>query len=152
MKILKKQFPTEAAMQVFAKIFADHLIPGLCIYLTGDLGVGKTTFVRAMLQGLGVVGRIKSPTYTLVEPYELGNKKIFHFDLYRLQHADELLNIGIHEYFSSDAICLIEWPEKGIPHLPSADIVCELNFLAEGREITMSARSRRGESVLVLDQ
>jgi tRNA threonylcarbamoyladenosine biosynthesis protein TsaE len=148
MKTLKKQFPTESAMQSFAAEFAQALMPGLCIYLVGDLGVGKTAFVRAVLQAMGVEGRVKSPTYTLVEPYEINDQALFHFDLYRVEHADELLSIGIHDYFTPHSICLIEWPEKGAPHLPSADLICEFSFQPEGRALCVAANTARGEEVL----
>lgn len=148
MRALKKQFATEESMQAFATQFAHVLTPGTCVYLIGDLGVGKTTFVRGVLRALGITGRVKSPTYTLVEPYEIDHKKIFHFDLYRVEHSNELLNIGIHEYFSPDTICLIEWPEKGAPLLPAADLICEFLFLQDGREVTVTPRTQRGEEML----
>ena len=96
-----------------AAILAKAITPGFRLYLSGELGAGKTTLVRCFLRQLGVLDAVKSPTYTLVETYIVKNMPIHHFDLYRLQSAQELHYIGLEDYFSDDAIVIVEWPEKG---------------------------------------
>ena len=120
----------------------------LCVYLYGDLGAGKTTLCRGIVQGYGHSGKVKSPTYTLVEPYELPNKNIFHFDLYRLASAEELQFMGLDEYFSSPArLCLIEWPEKGQGFIPDPDIALLLSDVDAGRKLFINAYSEQGKKV-----
>lgn len=105
------------------------------VFLTGDLGAGKTTLVRGLLRAAGVTGAIKSPTYALVEEYDVSHRKIFHFDLYRLSEPDELEWIGIDDYLNQDALCLIEWAEKGVGILPSPTITLCLTVKNSGRKI-----------------
>jgi tRNA threonylcarbamoyladenosine biosynthesis protein TsaE len=140
--------PTEFDLQKFADFLSKFMPSGTILYLVGPLGAGKTTFARGFLQGLGYLGKVKSPTYTLVEPYLIADQTVFHFDLYRIQDAKELWSIGFLDYFSDDAICLIEWPEKGAPLLPSADLACYIAFSGEGREIKVEASSLRGEKIM----
>lgn len=118
------------------------------IFLHGQLGAGKTTFARGFLRGLGYQGLVKSPTYPLVESYELKNRLVFHFDFYRVHAADELEAIGIRDYFSTNAICLIEWPEQGIAVLPKADLSYYIQLCANGREIKLIAHSVQGKTIL----
>lgn len=133
----------------FGARLAQVLRPGDIIYLRGELGAGKTTLVRGFLQGLGYVGKVKSPTYTIVEQYNLLDKLIYHFDLYRLEGITELELIGIRDYFSQEAICLLEWPEKGVDILPTPDILCEIALSDNGatRVVTIIPQSVRGETI-----
>jgi tRNA threonylcarbamoyladenosine biosynthesis protein TsaE len=118
------------------------------IYLQGPLGAGKTTLVRGILRGGGYQGRVKSPTYTLVEPYELGELQLYHFDLYRLGDPGELEFIGLREFFHETSVCLIEWPERGEGILPEADLQITLNPEGSGRRVTLKANSAVGDAWL----
>lgn len=122
------------------------------VYLQGDLGAGKTTLTRGVLRGYGHQGSVKSPTYTLVEPYELPNVTLYHFDLYRLTDPEELELLGIRDYCRPDTLALIEWPERGQPLLPPADLmisICASHDVGhDGRELVLSAQNKYGEAVL----
>ena len=135
-------------MQQFGARLAEALHAGLVLYLYGQLGAGKTTLVRGLLHGLGYRDKVKSPTYTLVEPYETDAFTIYHFDLYRINDPDELISIGIEEYFTKDAVCLVEWPDKG--RLPAPDLTCyiEMTGSATTRQITIQAMTSSGDEAL----
>lgn len=123
-----------------AQVTAGH---GL-VFLRGDLGAGKTTLCRGLLRGLGHAGAVKSPTFTVVEPYEIGALRIFHFDLYRLADPEELEFLGIRDYFDEDALCLIEWPERGIGVLPKPDLDITIDHYAGGRSLYLKPGTDRG--------
>lgn len=118
------------------------------IFLYGNLGVGKTTLTRGFLRGLQYAGKVKSPTYTLVEPYEIEGRQVFHFDLYRLHDPQELAFIGVQDYFQAQALCLVEWPEHGTGFLPQPDVSCFLEADAQGRTVRMEAYTPRGKMII----
>lgn len=127
----------EAAMMAYGGSIADQFPNGGIVLLKGDLGAGKTTLVRGLLRHLGHQGNVKSPTYTLVEPYELNGRKVYHFDLYRLGDPEELEYMGGRDYWESDALCLIEWPEQAQGYLPDADLSLEITYTGSGRTISI---------------
>jgi tRNA threonylcarbamoyladenosine biosynthesis protein TsaE len=134
---LEFDVPDEAAMLELGQKIAETLADsnGCMIHLHGELGAGKTTLVRSILQALGVTGRVKSPTYTLVEPYELGNRAAYHFDLYRLSDPEELEFLGFRDYLSANAFLFVEWPERGEGVLPPADVHIRIQYAGSGRKV-----------------
>lgn len=144
---LERHLPDEDATAALGAQLAYALEPGLTIYLVGDLGAGKTALVRAALRALGHTGKVRSPTYTLVEPYTVSKLPLYHFDFYRLREPTEWLDAGFRDYFNADSVCLVEWPEKAA-ELPPPDLQIALRHAPSGRDATLSAHSPRGERLL----
>lgn len=144
----------EAGTAALGAALARALAPGLAIYLHGDLGAGKTALTRALLHAAGHVGTVKSPTYTLSEPYRVAIKgqmvDVIHFDLYRMASPEEFLDAGFREDFNDQTICIVEWPERGEPVLPPPDINITLRVAGTGREVELQALSPLG--LLCLDR
>ncbi|UXY16245.1 tRNA (adenosine(37)-N6)-threonylcarbamoyltransferase complex ATPase subunit type 1 TsaE [Chitiniphilus purpureus] len=140
--------PDEAATLALGDALAHALAPGMTVFLEGDLGAGKTTLTRGILRALGYPGRVKSPTYTLVEPYTVSNLYLYHFDLYRFQDPLEWEDAGFREYFNPDSICLIEWAEKAQGLLPSPDWVIGLAPEGLGRRARIAAATPLGTECL----
>ncbi len=138
---------TERLGADLAGVLRDQPGPWL-IALEGALGAGKTTMARGFLRALGHTGRVPSPTYTLVEPYELSGREVLHLDLYRLADAGELEYLGIRDVFDGNATVLVEWPERAGERMPPADIRVALSVAGEGRTATLSADTVRGAEVL----
>ena len=143
---MKGQFyaKDEAAMLEFGQVLFNAMQAQGVVFLQGDLGLGKTTLCRGVIWAAGHKGAVKSPTYTLVEPYEFASSIIYHFDLYRLADPEELEYLGIRDYFSSGMLSLIEWPDKGKGCLPVADIEIELSIKELGRLLTYRAGTEKG--------
>lgn len=138
----------EAATLAFGARLAGELKPGMTFYLEGDLGAGKTTLVRGLLRALGHTGRVKSPTYTLVESYSVTGFEVFHFDLYRMHDPREWLDAGFRDVNDGLAVSLIEWPEKAAGWLPSPDVIIRLRINDDSREVECEAHSPRGTHYL----
>ncbi len=151
--LVVRQAADENAMLAIGAKLATAIDCGGVIFLQGQLGMGKTTLCRGLITALGHTGNVKSPTYALVEPYQLNDLQVYHFDFYRLAHAEELEYMGIRDYFSPQSLCLIEWPDKGATCLPQADIVIDispagLSPTGQGRQLSCRALTRLGETWL----
>jgi tRNA threonylcarbamoyladenosine biosynthesis protein TsaE len=138
----------EAATAAFATSLSKTLIPGMILYLRGDLGAGKTTLVRALLNAQGYQGRVKSPTYTLLEQYDVGGFSFRHFDLYRFRDEEEWEEAGFNDEFDGRNICLIEWPERATLFLPPCDLEIIFEILTDGRKISLFAHTNTGRECL----
>lgn len=136
---------TAAQMELLGRAAAGGVKGGQIVFLCGDLGAGKTTWVRGVLRGLGYDGAVKSPTYTLLEPYFLATLNVYHFDLYRLADPVELENLAFRDYLDGSGVCFVEWPERGGELLPSPDCRIEIKTIADGRELRAVCNSDVGE-------
>lgn len=137
----------EDATVAFGRQLADACGGQGLLTLSGNLGTGKTTLSRGLIQSMGHSGAVKSPTYTLVEPYELGETRIYHFDLYRLEDPEELEFIGLWDYLGGDSLVIVEWPEKAFGVLPAPDLEIKLDIKDRGREISLTPHTPRGEAI-----
>ena len=138
----------EDAMVAFGGRLAAAVEPGSVVFLHGELGAGKTTLPRGLAQGIGHEGAVKSPTYTLVEPYEHLTPTLYHFDLYRLGDPEELEFMGLRDYVNGESIVLIEWPERGGVFLPAPDLELTIAVEGEGRRVTAEASTSAGQACL----
>ncbi len=140
--------PDSEAMEAFGAQIAACTAGGEAIYLHGDLGAGKTTLVRGFMRALGHRGAVKSPTYTLVEPYELDGRRAYHFDLYRLGEPEELEYMGIRDYLDGESVLLVEWPQRGAGIMPVADLDIMIDYTEGGRTLSLSSQTPKGQSLL----
>lgn len=127
---------------------AAALRAGLVIYLRGDLGAGKTTLVRGVLRALGHDGKVKSPTYTLIEPYLVSRLHLYHFDFYRFAVPEEYLEAGLDEYFDGNGVCLVEWPDKAAPYIAAPDLEIRLTVSGPGRRLEALALTEAGRTCI----
>lgn len=148
MTMHKVHLPDEIAQQAFGVSLATACPQQALIYLDGDLGAGKTTLVRGFLRGRGHEGAVRSPTYTLIEPYELASGAVYHLDLYRLGDPEELEYLGLRDLLAEQAVLLIEWPERGEGWLPEPDLIIRIRHLPEGRDLELQALSATGVAML----
>ncbi|PYO81661.1 MAG: tRNA (adenosine(37)-N6)-threonylcarbamoyltransferase complex ATPase subunit type 1 TsaE [Gemmatimonadetes bacterium] len=137
--------PDAAATLRVGEALAGGVAAGRVLHLRGELGTGKTTVVRGLLRVLGFTGRVKSPSYTLVEPYSISSLNLYHFDFYRFKDQTEWLSSGFREYFNADSVCLVEWPERAGTLLAPPDLDLALEFAGEGRRAILQSHSRTGE-------
>jgi tRNA threonylcarbamoyladenosine biosynthesis protein TsaE len=148
MQSITAYLPDESATQALGAALARAVLPGLVVYLEGDLGAGKTALTRALLHAAGHKGAVKSPTYTLSEPYRIEldgkNVNLIHYDLYRMASPEEFLDAGFREDFDGNNICIVEWPEKGAPVLPPPDVQVLLAVSGPGRTVELQALSELG--------
>jgi tRNA threonylcarbamoyladenosine biosynthesis protein TsaE len=141
---LTRFLPAESDTLAFGAALASAFEPGLVVYLSGELGAGKTTLARGILRGLGHSGKVKSPSFALVEPYTFSRLYLYHFDFYRFTDPRELGEAGFREYFNPDSVCLVEWPENAAGMLPPADIRITIKAQGSGRQLEMGAGTEAG--------
>ncbi len=140
--------PDEQATLALGMRLADGIAPGMLVALHGPLGAGKTTLARGVLRGLGFEGRVKSPTYALVELYKLSRLDLYHFDFYRFSDPEELIESGLHEAFNETNVCIVEWPERAGKMLPTADLDVQLAMADSARSAMLTAQTESGKRCL----
>jgi tRNA threonylcarbamoyladenosine biosynthesis protein TsaE len=145
---LSRFLPAESDTLALGAALAPCLEPGVVVYLSGELGAGKTTLARGILRGLGHTGKVKSPSFALVEPYTFSRLYLYHFDFYRFSDPRELGDAGFREYFNPDSVCLVEWPENAAGMLPAADISIALKVTGTGRQLEIDADTEAGRRCL----
>lgn len=138
----------EAEMLALGGRLAQVCNDAIVIYLHGQLGAGKTTLVRGFMRSMGYTGAVKSPTYTLIEPYEVGGWRLYHLDLYRVQNSAELAFLGLRELYEGKVIMLVEWPERGVGFLPPADLVLDIEYALAGRSLIPQPLTPVGEAIV----
>jgi len=141
---MKRVLADAQATALLGEQLASAITPGI-IYMRGELGAGKTSLARGLLHGLGHTGKVRSPTYTLVEPYALEPCRVYHLDLYRLADAEELEWLGLRDMLADAALLLVEWPERGSGYLPAADLTIDLEFSGDGRVASLVAATPAGQ-------
>lgn len=146
--IVERHLPDEAATLALGRDLARVLAPGMVVWLSGDLGAGKTTLVRGLLRAFHYPGRVKSPTFTLVEHYPFSSFNLYHFDLYRFADPEEWEYAGFREYFNDHSICLVEWPEKAETMLPVPDLLIRLEWSGEGRLAKLQGVTEVGKTCI----
>ena len=139
--------PDAEAQEAFGARLAAVLPPKAIVYLEGDLGAGKTTLVRGLLRELGHSGPVRSPTYTLVEPYDLDGRRCAHLDLYRLGDPEELEYLGLRDLLAEETLLLVEWPERGEGVLPPPDLHLRIEYADSGRDITLDPATKLGREI-----
>ena len=144
MPALTRHLPEERDTLAFGSALAACLQPGMVIYLSGELGAGKTTLARGVLRGLGYDGRVKSPSYALVEPYKFSRLYLYHFDFYRFTSPRELGEAGFREHFGPESVSLVEWPENAAGMLPAADLRITMKVTGSGRRLEIDAHTETG--------
>jgi len=150
MQCYQQFIDSSEAMEALGARLACAVSAGGLIFLEGELGTGKTTLVRGLLRAMAYEGKVKSPTYTLLEDYEVAGRHICHMDLYRLIDAEELEWLGIRDVLNKETLCLVEWPDKGKGVLPGEDLRIEIDYKGAGRDVRLCAASDLGDEILAL--
>jgi len=146
--VLTIEVDNAAGQERLGARLAERVPAAFIVYLQGDLGAGKTTLVRGVLRGMGYQGKVRSPTYTLIEPYRVHGRAVCHLDLYRLGDPEELEYLGLRDLLEEPVVMLIEWPEQGRGMLPAADLVVRIQYQGEGRRLELEPLSEPGKALI----